>query len=224
MLYGMTAMLNRIVLLAASSALVLSAALLLARLVDRDAPPASLDELRAAPRVEDEFIRDPARVSLPKASHGSFPVPTSRTANPSRRDGEFSGRFYAAFETSWFQPSDKSELWFLMGPDSGSLWALWESDRKIPYGPDHPDFHPSDPRPMEDWYWPYVCVETTVRGSWKSSPAESIYAGTLSVDEVVEATLVDIPLDDCIPASRYPKLSGWIVSRRITIACRLTVF
>ena len=205
----MAAMLKRIALVAIATLVVIAAANVLARILRPKAEPEGAVELQPAPRVAETFVRDPAGVILPKASVNAFILPATIVDHPDpiRRSGEFSGRFYAAFETSWFQPSDRNELWFLLGPASGKLWAFWESDRTIPYGPDHPDFDPNDPRPMEDWFWPYVCVETRVRGTWESRGAESIYEGMISVEDVLEATLVDLPVDECVPAHLNPRRS-----------------
>jgi hypothetical protein len=200
-------MLRRSFAFAVAAVAVIAAAGLFAKIVQPGDEPKDAAALTAESRVLDSFIRDPSRVSLPKASVDSFHVGTYVEPDPIRVEGEFSGRFYGAFETSWFQPANKNEIWFLTGPQSGVLWSLWESDRTIPYGPDHPNFDPNDSRPLDEWFWPYVCVNTTVRGTWESNSPDSIYPGTIYVEKVIDAVIVDLPFEDCVPASGSAKRS-----------------
>lgn len=186
----------------AAAVIVTAAAWLVGKLLQPEDEPKGAAIIAAAPRVSDAFIQDSRRVHLQNASVDKFDVGIYPKPEQIRRSGQFSGRFYGAFETSWFQPADKNEIWFLTGPQSDALWSLWESDRTIPYGPDHPDFDPNDPRPLDEWFWPYVCVDTTVRGTWESSPPDSTYPGAINVEEVVSAAVVDLPVEDCVPASR----------------------
>ena len=148
----------------------------------------------------ERFIRGDNAVSLPQASQSVFEISTDRRdISPKKNTGIFSGTWYGAFETSWFQPDGSDKIWFLAGEGSSRLWEYWESSRKIPYGAEHPDFDPSDDRPLDEWFWPYVCVRVEFSGTqeiYRIEPRpvhDVIYA-----DTILSAHVVDLAPYECV--------------------------
>jgi hypothetical protein len=197
----MSAMLRRVsaffVALFAMSALVVA----WSRLSPADLDDKSSESITAKPVAAIErFIRDDSSVFLPKASRPFLPLPTDRPDYSSiRTPGTYSGNWYGAFETSWFQSDGSEKIWLLTGDVSARLWDYWETSRTIPYDANHPDFDPMSDRPLDKWFWPYVCIRVKFSGVqevWQVEPRPVF--DVIHGESLISAELVNLALEDCV--------------------------
>ena len=144
-----------------------------------------------------DFIRNGEWIDLPKGSERFYPLNRyAPTPLPPPIDRTFSGLWYGAFEANFFQPEGTHDLWFPTGPPTLALWELWEKYKVVPYDASHPDFDPNDSRPLDKWFWPYLCVRVEMEGTHTPDPDH--WMDGFEVRRVLNTKIVDKPYEEYI--------------------------
>ena len=130
---------------------------------------------------------------------GESPLPYFDLQQPAPsivREGNFSGYWFEAFETSWFQPDGTREIWWFWGPAVTDLAGRFEDDRVFPYNPDHPDYDFASLRPLDESVYPYLCIHVVFHGQYEKRPDH--WQARVEAKRVLEAEVVDRKYEDCI--------------------------